>query len=85
MSEKSPNHQVNPIRRQPGKPPMHQPGISAVLAETATPAAGQAVVATGDVFWARSSIGQEMLDLWLDTYHTSRSFRKRGIGELELP
>ena len=38
-----------------------------------------------DVFWARASIGEEMLDLWLDTYQTSRSFRKRGIVELELP
>jgi len=38
-----------------------------------------------DVFWARVSIGQEVLDLWLDTYQTSRSFRKRGIVELELP
>jgi hypothetical protein len=37
-----------------------------------------------DVFWARASIGQEVLDLWLDTYRTSRSFRKRGIVELEL-
>ena len=38
-----------------------------------------------DVFWARASIGDELLDLWLDTYQTSRSFRKRGIVELELP
>jgi len=38
-----------------------------------------------DVFWARASIGNELLDLWLDTYQTSRSFRKRGIVELELP
>lgn len=38
-----------------------------------------------DVFWARASIGQEVLDLWLDTYQISRSFRKRGIVELELP
>ncbi len=38
-----------------------------------------------DVFWARSSIGRELLDLWLDTYRISRSFRKRGIVELELP
>ena len=37
-----------------------------------------------DVFWARGSIGQEALDLWLDTYQTSRSFRKRGIVELVL-
>jgi hypothetical protein len=38
-----------------------------------------------DVFWARASIKQEVLDLWLDTYQTSRSFRKRGIVELGLP
>jgi hypothetical protein len=38
-----------------------------------------------DVFWARSSIGRELLDLWLETYQTSRGFRKRGIVELELP
>lgn len=38
-----------------------------------------------DVFWARASIGNEMLSLWLDTYQTSRSFQKRGIVELELP
>ena len=38
-----------------------------------------------DVFWARASIGHELLDLWLDTYQTSRIFRKRGIVELELP
>jgi hypothetical protein len=37
------------------------------------------------VFWARSSIGHELLDRWLDTYQTSRSFRKRGVVELELP
>ena len=38
-----------------------------------------------DVFWARVSIGDEMLDLWLDTYQVSRSFRKRGIVEVKLP
>ena len=37
-----------------------------------------------DVFWARAAIGQEILDLWLDTYQISRSFQKRGIVELEL-
>ena len=37
-----------------------------------------------DVFWGRSSIGTELLDLWLETYQTSRSFRKRGIVELVL-
>ena len=38
-----------------------------------------------DVFWARASIGDDVLQLWLETYQTSRSFRKRGIVELELP
>jgi hypothetical protein len=38
-----------------------------------------------DVFWARVSIGHEMLDLWLDTYQNSRTLRKRGIVELVLP
>ena len=38
-----------------------------------------------DVFWARESIGGEILRMWLDTYQISRSFRKRGIVELELP
>ena len=38
-----------------------------------------------DVFWARASIGNEMLDLWLDTCPASRGFRKRGLVELELP
>ena len=38
-----------------------------------------------DVFWARNSIGEEMLKLWLDTYQISRDFRKRGIVELEWP
>lgn len=38
-----------------------------------------------DVFWARVSIGDEMLSLWLETYQVSRSFRKRGIVEVKLP
>ena len=38
-----------------------------------------------DVFWARDSIGDKTLELWLETYQISRSFRKRGIVELELP
>jgi hypothetical protein len=38
-----------------------------------------------DVFWARVSIGEEMLNLWLETYQVSRNFRRRGIVELALP
>ena len=37
-----------------------------------------------DVFWARASIGEDALQLWLETYQTSRSFQKRGSVELEL-
>jgi hypothetical protein len=38
-----------------------------------------------DVFWARASIGEETLRVWLETYQISRTFRKRGIVELDLP
>jgi hypothetical protein len=38
-----------------------------------------------DVFWARSSLDRELLDLWLETYQTGRNLRKRGIVELVLP
>jgi len=37
------------------------------------------------IFRARTSIGQEVLDLGLATYQTSRNFRKRGVVERELP
>ena len=36
-----------------------------------------------DVFWARASIGEDVLQVWLETYQVSRTFRKRGIVELE--
>ena len=38
-----------------------------------------------DVFWARASIGEEVLRLWLDTYQISRTFQNHDIVELELP
>ena len=28
-----------------------------------------------DVFWARAAIGEEVLQLWLETYQISREFR----------
>ena len=37
-----------------------------------------------DVFWARASIGEGVLQLWLETYQTSRTFQRRGIVESEL-
>jgi len=45
--------------------------------------AGQACCSNSDVFWARASIGDQVLDVWLDTYQTSRRFSKTrycGIG-----
>ncbi len=32
-----------------------------------------------------ASIGEEVLQMGLETYQTSRSLQKRGIVELELP
>jgi len=38
-----------------------------------------------DVFWARASIGEDVLAIWLESYQTSRTFQKLGIVELEFP
>jgi len=38
-----------------------------------------------DVFWAKVSIGQETLDLWLDTYQVGKDLRRRGIVEVVIP
>lgn len=32
-----------------------------------------------DIFWAKSSIGEETINLWLETYQMTRDFRSRGI------
>lgn len=37
-----------------------------------------------DIFWSKSSIGEEILRLWLDTYQTARDFKRRGIVEVKL-
>ena len=37
-----------------------------------------------DVFWSRSSIGEETLQIWLETYQHTRDFKRRGIIELVL-
>jgi hypothetical protein len=34
-----------------------------------------------DVFWTRAYIGETVLNLWLDTYRLSRSFRKWRIRQ----
>lgn len=35
-----------------------------------------------DVFWTKVSIGQEVLELWLDTYQTNKDMNRRGIVEV---
>jgi len=35
-----------------------------------------------DTFWAKSSIGKEMINLWLETYQMTRDFEPRGIVEV---
>ncbi|MEW6380026.1 MAG: hypothetical protein AB1611_10535 [bacterium] len=35
-----------------------------------------------DIFWSKSSIGEEMIDLWLETYQMTRDFEPRGIVEV---
>jgi hypothetical protein len=37
-----------------------------------------------DVFWTKVSIGQETLDLWLETYQIGKNFKRRGIVEVVL-
>ena len=35
-----------------------------------------------DIFWTKSSIGEEAIDLWLETYQMTRDFESRGIVEV---
>ena len=35
-----------------------------------------------DIFWTKSSIGVETIDLWLETYQITRDFMPRGIVEV---
>jgi hypothetical protein len=37
-----------------------------------------------DVFWTKVSIGQQTLDLWLDTYQIGKDLKRRGIVEVLL-
>ena len=37
-----------------------------------------------DVFWTKSSIGEETLSLWLETYQLGKDFKRRGIVEVKL-
>jgi len=42
------------------------------------------ILFNADIFWAKSSIGEEMIDLWLETYQMTREFEPRGIVEVIL-
>jgi len=35
-----------------------------------------------DIFWVKSSIGEETINLWLETYQMTRDFESRGIVEV---
>jgi len=35
-----------------------------------------------DIFWVKSSIGEETINLWLETYQMTREFKSRGIVEV---
>ena len=35
-----------------------------------------------EVFWTKASIGQETLDLWLDTYQLGKDLKRSGIVEV---
>jgi len=35
-----------------------------------------------DIFWAKSSIGEDTINLWLETYQMTRDFESRGIVEV---
>lgn len=35
-----------------------------------------------DVFWAKSSIGYEIINMWLETYQMTRDFKPCGIVEV---
>lgn len=35
-----------------------------------------------DIFWTKSSIGEETINLWLETYQMTRDFESRGIVEV---
>lgn len=37
-----------------------------------------------DIFWSKSTIGEETLQLWLDTYQITKDFKRRGIVEVKI-
>ncbi len=37
-----------------------------------------------DIFWTKSSIGEEAIGLWIETYQMTRDFESRGIVEVTI-
>jgi predicted nucleotidyltransferase len=37
-----------------------------------------------DIFWSKSLIGEEAINLWLETYQWTRDFESRGIVEVMI-
>lgn len=42
------------------------------------------VTFSADIFWAKSSIGEGTIDLWIETYQLTKDFKPRGIVEVML-
>ena len=38
-----------------------------------------------DIFWSKADIGEEVLNLWLETYQITKDYNRRGIVEVKLP
>ena len=42
------------------------------------------ILFNADIFWTKSSIGEETINLWLETYQMTRDFESRGIVEIMI-
>ena len=42
------------------------------------------ILFNADIFWTKSSIGEEAINLWLETYQMTRNFESRGIVEVMI-
>jgi predicted nucleotidyltransferase len=40
------------------------------------------ILFNADIFWTKSSVDEEAIDLWLETYQITRDFKSRGIVEV---
>ena len=40
------------------------------------------ILFNADIFWTKTSVGEEAINLWLETYQMTRDFKSRGILEV---